>query len=238
MLLTISSSFEQPFLAVQAKATITPPPNMTRRNTANFHPWSLCGMSFLALGNLATSVVETPRRDAFTRIVLSLLLAFSHAIFAGLLLDVDLDDFTCTWSILRDSDSNAWRRTNVTLAHYQSPKCIIFLFDTTNIYIYIKRVTYGCSCKNFYPLTNSRSFTKLKTKLNLSFFKSSYHKILYTSNSFLFSFFSSLFFLRINTIKLLETARSVREARHHRERCHFVYIIRSIQKYSLDSVRV
>lgn len=106
MLLTISSSFEQPFLAVQANATITPPPNITRRNTANFHPWSLCGMSFLALGSLATSVVETPRRDAFTKIVLSRLLAFSHAIFVGLLLEVDLDDFTCTWSIFRDSYSD------------------------------------------------------------------------------------------------------------------------------------
>lgn len=52
-------------------------------------------MSFLAVGSLATSVVETPRRDAFTSTVLSRLLAFSHAIFVGLLFEADLD-FTCT----------------------------------------------------------------------------------------------------------------------------------------------
>lgn len=77
---------------------MTPPPNMSRRNTANFQPWSLCGISFLAAGNLATSAVETPMRDALTRIVLRRLDAFSQAIFVGLLFEVDLD-FTCTWSI-------------------------------------------------------------------------------------------------------------------------------------------
>lgn len=78
---------------------MTPPPNMSRRNTANFQPWSLCGISFLAAGNLATSAVETPKRDALTRIVLRRLDAFSQAIFVGLLFEADLD-FTCTWSIL------------------------------------------------------------------------------------------------------------------------------------------
>lgn len=77
---------------------MTPPPNMSRRNTANFHPWSLCGISFLAAGNLATSAVETPTRDALTRIVLRRLDAFSQAIFVGLLFEADLD-FTCRWSI-------------------------------------------------------------------------------------------------------------------------------------------
>jgi len=96
--LTISSSFEHPFLAVHTKATMTPPPNISRRNTANFQPWSLCGISFLAAGNLATSAVETPTRDALTRIVLRRLDAFSQAIFVGLLFEADLD-FTCTWSI-------------------------------------------------------------------------------------------------------------------------------------------
>lgn len=71
---------------------------MRRRNTANFQPWSLCGISFLAAGNLATSAVEIPRRDALTRIVLRRLDAFSQAIFVGLLFEADLD-FTCTWSI-------------------------------------------------------------------------------------------------------------------------------------------
>lgn len=96
--LTISSSFEHPFLAVQTRATMTPPPNMSRRNTASFQPWSLCGISFLAAGNLATSAAETPMRDALTRIVLRRLDAFSQAIFVGLLFEADLD-FTCTWSI-------------------------------------------------------------------------------------------------------------------------------------------
>lgn len=77
---------------------MTPPPNMSRRNTANFQPWSLCGMSFLAAGNLETSAVETPKRDALTRIVLRRFDAFSQAIFVGLLFEADLD-FTCTWSI-------------------------------------------------------------------------------------------------------------------------------------------
>lgn len=126
---------------------MTPPPNMSRRNTANFQPWSLWGISFLAAGNLATSAVETPRRDALTRIVLRRLDAFSQAIFVGLLFEADLD-FTCTWSIspsLKRSRNKFYARTCAILSRKRDLQsfsgCLQFVRVSSNARTNIGRIS-------------------------------------------------------------------------------------------------
>lgn len=95
--LTISSILEHPFLAVQITATMTPPLNMRHRKMKSFQPWSLRVTKFLAVGSLATSAVETPKRDALRRIALRRRVAFSQATFDGLAFN-DLV-FACAWFV-------------------------------------------------------------------------------------------------------------------------------------------